>query len=145
MTILSNPLPPPLLTGPLKNYLYRHFGVSDFSLLFRFPCFHCFSRNSLLFECFSLLSQRLLGKRQELQSLVFCETRKRRSGQGKPRKKKKRVFLFCHGKGKSHNNKKTRKSDNKKARENSKDFLSNLRGKGLSSFICEEAGRGLPR
>ena len=29
-TVFSNPLPtPPFLTRPLKNYFYRHFGVSD--------------------------------------------------------------------------------------------------------------------
>ena len=29
LTLFSNPLPTPLLTRPLKNYFYRHFGVSD--------------------------------------------------------------------------------------------------------------------
>ena len=29
MTLFSNPLPTPLLTRPLKNYFYRHFGVSE--------------------------------------------------------------------------------------------------------------------
>ena len=31
LTIFSNPLPIPLLTRPLKNDFYRHFGVSEFS------------------------------------------------------------------------------------------------------------------
>ena len=29
LTLFSNPLPTPLLTRALKNYFYRHFGVSD--------------------------------------------------------------------------------------------------------------------
>ena len=32
---LFEPLRTPLLTRPLKNYLYRHFGVSDFWIA---PC-----------------------------------------------------------------------------------------------------------
>ena len=30
-TLFSNPLPTPLLTRPLKNYFYRHFGVSEWA------------------------------------------------------------------------------------------------------------------
>ena len=32
LTVFSNPLPTPLLTRPLKNYFYRHFGVSEICL-----------------------------------------------------------------------------------------------------------------
>ena len=34
LTLFSNPLPTPLLTRPLKDYFYRHFGVADADFLF---------------------------------------------------------------------------------------------------------------
>ena len=32
LTLFSNPLPTPLLTRPLKNYFYRHFGVFEVAI-----------------------------------------------------------------------------------------------------------------
>ena len=45
LTLFSNPLPTPLLTRPLKNYFYRHFGVSDYTctsvvITLRLLCLH---------------------------------------------------------------------------------------------------------
>ena len=37
LTLFSTPLPTPLLTRPLKNYFYRHFGVSEISVHYEGP------------------------------------------------------------------------------------------------------------
>ena len=45
-TLFSNPLPTPLLTRTLKNYFYRHFGVSEILVPTVSKNFECTPRES---------------------------------------------------------------------------------------------------